>query len=93
MFEDNKMIRSHKCGLEPFDKIINLFENIAMKNSQASQEQIHKKLSKKKHNWYLTVKTLVKTNLILDIEEEPFETLNIVEVAMNNDNNEFRKTI
>ena len=27
------------------------------------------------------------------IEEEPFETLDIVEVAMNNDNNVFRKMI
>ena len=25
------------------------------------------------------------------IEEEPFETLDIVEVAMNNDRNDFRK--
>ena len=29
----------------------------------------------------------------MDIEEEPFETLDIVEVAMNKDNNEFRKMI
>ena len=29
----------------------------------------------------------------MDIKEEPFETLDIVEVAMNNDNNEFRKRI
>ena len=27
----------------------------------------------------------------MDIEEEPFETLDIVEVSMNNDNNEFIK--
>ena len=27
----------------------------------------------------------------MDIEEEPFETLDIVKVAMNNDNNEFLK--
>ena len=29
----------------------------------------------------------------MDIEEEPFETLDIVEVAMNNDSNDFRKMI
>ena len=29
----------------------------------------------------------------MDIKEGPFETLDIVEVAMNNDNNEFRKMI
>ena len=29
----------------------------------------------------------------MDIKDEPFETLDIVEVAMNNDNNEFRKMI
>ena len=29
----------------------------------------------------------------MDIEEEPFETLDIVEVAKNNDNNEFTKMI
>ena len=29
----------------------------------------------------------------MDIEEEPFETLDIVEVVMNNENNEFRKMI
>ena len=27
----------------------------------------------------------------MDIEEGPFETRNIVEVAMNNNNNEFRR--
>ena len=32
-----------------------------------------------------------KLNKLIYIEEEPFETLDIVEVAMNNDNNEFRK--
>ena len=29
----------------------------------------------------------------MDIEEGPFETLDIVEVAMNNDNNELRKMV
>ena len=29
----------------------------------------------------------------MDIEEEPFETLDIVEVAMQNDSNDFRKMI
>ena len=28
---------------------------------------------------------------MMDIEEEPFETLDIVEVFMNNESNEFRK--
>ena len=32
-----------------------------------------------------------KLNKLIYIEEEPFETLDIVEVAMNNDNNDFRK--
>ena len=32
-----------------------------------------------------------KINKLIYIEEEPFETLDIVEVAMNNDNNDFRK--
>ena len=40
----------------------------------------------------MTSKTLVKKiNKLIYIEEEPFETLDIVEVAMNNDNNDFRK--
>ena len=34
-----------------------------------------------------------KINKIMDIEEEPFETLYLVEVAMNNDNNEFRNNL
>ena len=29
----------------------------------------------------------------MDIEEEPFETLDIVEVAINNETHEFRKMI
>ena len=29
----------------------------------------------------------------MDIEEEPFQTLDIVEVAMNNHNNDFKKMI
>ena len=29
----------------------------------------------------------------MDIEEEPFQTLDIVEVAMNNQNNKFKKII
>ena len=32
-----------------------------------------------------------KLNKLIYIEEEPFDTLDIVEVAMNNDNNDFRK--
>ena len=32
-----------------------------------------------------------KTKQIIYIDEDLFETLDIVEVAMNNDNNEFRK--
>ena len=32
-----------------------------------------------------------KLNKLIYIEEEPFETLDIVEVAMNNDKNDFRK--
>ena len=32
-----------------------------------------------------------KINKLIYIEEEPFETLDIVEVAMNNDKNDFRK--
>ena len=32
LYKDDKMIRSYKCGLEPFDKITDLDENIAMKN-------------------------------------------------------------
>ena len=46
MFRDNKMIRSYRCGLEPFDKIMNLVANIAMKNFQASLKLIHLKISK-----------------------------------------------
>ena len=34
-----------------------------------------------------------KLNKLMDSEEEPFETLDIEEVAMNNDNNPFRKMI
>ena len=30
---------------------------------------------------------------MMDIEEEPFETLDIVEVFMNNESNEFRKIV
>ena len=30
-----------------------------------------------------------KLNKLIYIEEEPFETLDIVEVVMNNDNNDF----
>ena len=32
-----------------------------------------------------------KLNKLIYIEEEPFETLDIVEVAMHNDKNDFRK--
>jgi len=32
LYKDDKMIRSYKCGLEPFDKTTDLDENIAMKN-------------------------------------------------------------
>ena len=32
-----------------------------------------------------------KINNLIYIEEKPFETLDIVEVAMNNDKNDFRK--
>ena len=40
----------------------------------------------------MTILTLVKKiNKLIYIEEEPFETLDIVEVAMNNDKNDFRK--
>jgi len=34
---------------------------------------------------------VTKLNKLIYIEEEPFETLDIVEVAINNDNNDFRK--
>ena len=37
-------LKTTKCGLGPFEKLLDFFfENIAMKNLQASQ----------KHNWYL----------------------------------------
>ena len=40
----------------------------------------------------MTFQTLVKIiNKLIYIDEEPFETLDIVEVAMNNDKNYFRK--
>ena len=44
---------------------------------------------------YLTVSALVKKTLQKkkDIEEEPFETVDIVAVSMNNDYNEFRQYI
>ena len=32
-----------------------------------------------------------KINKLIYIEEEPFETLDIVEVAMNNDDNDLKK--
>ena len=32
LYKDDKMIRSYKCGLEPFDKTTDLDENIGMKN-------------------------------------------------------------
>ena len=31
VFKDNNMIRSNKCDLEQFDKLLDLFENIAFK--------------------------------------------------------------
>ena len=67
---------------------MNLIENIAMKKCQASQKRICLKYVQK-HNWYLKqFKPWWKLNLVIDIEEDPFETLDINEVAMNNDNNE-----
>ena len=34
------MIMSHKCGLEPRDKITDLVENIVLKNMEAFQKHV-----------------------------------------------------
>ena len=62
-----------------------LRENIAMKNLQAYQKQIKLEEEKNINNIYDNLKLVDKLNKIMDIEERLFETLDIVEVAMNND--------
>ena len=41
VFKDNKMKRSDKCGLEPFDKITDFVKNIAMDKLEISPKQIY----------------------------------------------------
>ena len=69
---------------------MDLVKNIAMQNLQAFQKQIYIFLKFKNILIFITWWKLKK---YLDIEEKPFEKRYIVEVAINNETNEFRKMI
>ena len=59
-----------------------------MDNFKVSQKQI-----KSEKYWKTKFKLWLKPNQIFYIEEESFETLYIVKVSMNNDNNEFKNDL
>ena len=56
-----------------------------------SETDVIRKVSKNIIDIYDNLNIGEKVNKLIYIEEEPFETLDKVEVAMNNDNNDFRK--
>lgn len=55
------------------------------------ETDVIRKVSKNIIDIYDNLNIGEKINKFIYIEEEPFETLDIVEVAMNNDKNDFRK--